>query len=751
MTIFDEQRKGRVDALGIAIARKRDEAVSFRKESGIEEIWKKCEEAYLGIDDKNRHEFAGAKWAKSSSINGPVSTQPGQSDDNQSTAFVRLTSRYVDFAVAKICELALPMDDKPFSLDPTPVPELAIALKDDTPVQPMPQQQMPQGMPGMPPQAPQVKSVSDVARALMDKAGEAAEKAEARITDWLIECNHGAEMHRVIADAGRLGAGVLKGPVPDVRKYQVATREGDTFVLKSEEKIAPVTKWVDPWNLFPAPGCGEDIHDGDHVLERDFVSAKKLRALKKRKGWNAEKIEKVIEEGPGKILVDSNDDEKKNIQHTYEMWYFYGMLDKDDLEAAGVANLPEDCNEVHAIVTLINDSVIRCVLHPLDSGRFPYHVVPWSRRAGFWAGVGVAEQCFMPQRMVNAATRGMLNNAGKSSGVQTIIDLGSVSPADGRWEIVPDKIWTKAADAMIDDVRKAFYMFQYPNIQAQLMPVIEYALRLAEEHTSIPLVTQGQYAQGAAPQTFGQAELQNNNANTLLRDKARILDDCITEPLITSMYEWLMMDPDIPSEEKGDYKISAHGTSALVERAIAETTLAQAIGMSINPAFGADPKKVYALWLKSKRINPVEVLYSEEDLAKMQPSPPPQLMIAQIKEQGAMQRAQLAAQTTLQAAKMDSDRDTIHVQAQTQQVQVMASVRIEELKLKREIAYLELQIKKGIEVESNKIKLADTAMKLRVQKELAAAQMTMGGNARQIATPPTEPPGRAPNGQAYQR
>ena len=113
-----------------------------------------------------------------------------------------------------------------------------------------------------------------------------------------------------------------------------------------------------------------------------------------------------------------------------------------------------------------------------------------------------------------------------------------------------------------------------------------------------------------------------------------------------------------------------------------------------------------------------------------------------------MQRAQLAAQTTLQAAKMDSDRDTIHVQAQTQQVQVMASVRIEELKLKREIAYLELQIKKGIETDANKIKLADTAMKLRVQKELAAAQMTMG---KQVVTPPTEPPGRAPNGQAYQR
>ena len=46
-----------------------------------------------------------------------------------------------------------------------------------------------------------------------------------------------------------------------------------------------------------------------------------------------------------------------------------------------------------------------------------------------------------------------------------------------------------------------------------------------------------------------------------------------------------------------------------------------------------------------------------------------------------------------------------------------------------------------------KAKLADTVMKLKTQKELAAASMVTG---KQLVTPPTEPPGRAPNGQAYQ-
>ena len=53
---------------------------------------------------------------------------------------------------------------------------------------------------------------------------------------------------------------------------------------------------------------------------------------------------------------------------------------------------------------------------------------------------------------------------------------------------------------------------------------------------------------------------------------------------------------------------------------------------------------------------------------------------------------------------------------------------------------------RDISLDSIKAMLASESMKLKTQKELAA-----GKSAPQIATPPTEPPGRAPEGQAYQR
>ena len=66
----------RLDDISRVIAEKRDEAVKERKGSGIEEVWRAAEEAYLGMDDANRHEFGKAKWAKPTTMDGPVTTEP---------------------------------------------------------------------------------------------------------------------------------------------------------------------------------------------------------------------------------------------------------------------------------------------------------------------------------------------------------------------------------------------------------------------------------------------------------------------------------------------------------------------------------------------------------------------------------------------------------------------------------------------------------------------------------------------------
>ena len=238
-----------------------------------------------------------------------------------------------------------------------------------------------------------------------------------------------------------------------------------------------------------------------------------------------------------------------------------------------------------------------------------------------------------------------------------------------------------------------------------------------------------------------------NNANTVLRRIARNYDDCITEPHIRRYFSYLMQYGDDDSM-KGDFQIDARGSSALVEREIQNQQILQMGNMVLNPAFGLSPAKWIEEYLKSLRMDPEKFKLSDEEKAKMagqQPPEAPQVTVAKIR-----------AQTDMARAKMDADRDAIFAQTEQRNIQIQAVAKREQLVLQREIAYLEAQVKKGINVDQAKAKLAETAMKLRTQRDLAAANLTVDVHKHhnpspQVLTPAVEPPGRAPAGQAFAR
>ena len=664
-TLSDAEKSEKLEALGIAIAEKRKEAIDARKASGIEDVWLSCEEAYLGIDDMNRAEFSNAKWAKPTSMSGPITYSSAKKDETRSNVFVPLTSRYVDGASSKLCEIILPIDDKAFKGESTPVPELVKQLENKTPLsalnggQPIPKpptEPAPPvpGQPPQPPQPPQEMTVADRTQMIIDAASKAAEKAETRIYDWMVESKYPAESRKVIKDAARIGVGILKGPIPEVKSYKAMSKAKGGLALQIMQEIKPVVRWVDPWNFFPADGCGENIHDGDGCCERDYLSSRKLKDLKKQEGYLKDQIDIVIEEGPGKVHLDGSNPADKKSKNRYEIWYYYGVLSREDLMLTNTISAEEEADkeEFHAIITLVNETVIRAIINPLDSGSFPYHVMSWRRRPGHWAGVGVSEQVLVPQRLVNAATRALLNNAGLSSGPQIIIDQLGITPADNSMTLYPGKIWYKTGESSSQNVRDSFLAVMIPSVEKEMQSIIQYGMRMAEEATSIPLVTQGQHGP-TSPQTFGQAELQDNNALTWLRSIGYLYDDQITEPLVDALYEWLLLDPSVPDEEKGDFTFKCNGSSAMVERAIQEQTMMGLLGAAANPAFEIDPAKLMLEYLKSKRIDPRSVQLSDEDKAKraqQQQPPAPVVQAAQIRAQADIQKLQMQGQIDGQMA-----------------------------------------------------------------------------------------------------
>lgn len=751
-------RQEKLDAFANAIRKMRDEAVQGRKNSGIEDTWRECEEAYLGIDDENRGEFQGARWAKPVSMDGPLVRRGNSSDVVRATAYVRLTARYVDAGAAKLGEIALPVDAKAFSLKPTPVPTLLDAKEDASPV-------LVNGQPAMRPAAPEEAQagqpeqvplrVKELAEHMVSEAEKKAKKSETRIYDWMVEYNHAREMRKVIFDGGRIGVGVIKGPLVEQRTAMKYT----AGALTIEKTLKPAARWRDPWNIFPDPGCGENIHDGEYLFERDSLLPSKLKALEKEDGYIKSAIADVLDEGP-EGGGDDGDQEKTRggDKRRFKLWHFYGRIKRADLELTNpaAAQALETRHEyVYAIVTMVNDTVIRAIVNPLDSGRFPFHVFNWRRRANYWAGVGIAEQVRTPQRAITAAFRKLLDNAGKSACVNVVMDPDSLEPAAGgnvakNWQIGgQDTLWWRIKGATgPQDIRQLFDTFIVPNMTDQLLKVMESAYKMAEEQSSIPLVTQGQSGD-TTPDTFSGQQLQDNNANQLLRDVGFGLHDDVTDPLCGQFYEYLLLDPDVPEEEKGDMQVDISGAIALIEKAMQRQVVTQMGALLGRPGSRLDPAKWEENFLRMNRMVPSDFQYSDEDWERIKSQPPPeapQVQAAKIRAQAQVDTAKSRDELTSHKIDVDTDRDRVYNESMAARDRATTELRLEELRLRVKLAELDYANQERITLAESKVKLADTTMKLKTQEKLAG----LDGTGPQVATPPTEPPGQAPDGQAYQ-
>lgn len=766
--------------IGNLVAAKRDDAVKARKESGIEDIWTYCEEAYASIDDMNRSNGTHQQWRKPTSPSGPL-TKASSTQESRSTVFVPLTRRYVDMGAAKIKEKALPVDDKPFSLKPTAKPDLVtpVAQAEQTagvPAQPPAMAAMPGAVGAQPAPNPGTATpavptaVADAAAQAISKAKASADKAADRIYDWLSEAKYATHMRRVIDDGARVGVGILKGPFPDSRTERAYSVDASgTGVLEMLQRTAPGVTWIDFWNFFPARNCGEDVHDGDMVAERSFLAEGKLRELKKLREpgglpiYLAEQIDKVINEGPEKCNVNANgrreDQDKKGLFTAWNIFCEMTRADMIALGAVGAEHLPEEVMHCFAIVTLVNDTVIRAQFNPLSkSGNFPYRVFCWSRRVGHWAGVGVAEQVAVPQKQVNAGTRAWMNNAGVSSGVQLVFDESKLYPIDGSQVIGGGiKLWGTLPGGEGTDLRGAMVAIEIPNLGEQLKAIVDYAFRMAEEMSNIPLISQGQ-AGPNDPNTFGQAELQNSNGNTLLRQISDYLDGNVIEPMVGDLYEWLLLDEDVPDDEKGDFDIVAQGCSAMVEKAIQEQVL-MAIGpMSLNPAYGVSPSLWAAEMLRSKRLDPQRLQYSDEEKARMANQPPPeapQVSVAKINaaaklhavdmtlqaEQSALQtggatphgaRAMSLVETAriraTSAETIEQSRATAEASRAEKELEIArqnGQFDLAKMQLTKDIALLQYATQEKISLDAVKAQLAKSAMDNSTRRELAGAEIEL--------------------------
>ena len=718
-----ERLAERLQAFGHSMSQQRDEWIRSRYSYGVDKRWLEDEDQYNAKDNINK---AASQMMTSVEQGYPVTTQGAK--PHRSTVYIGLTRQKTNAAEARVADILLPTDDRNWGIQPTPQPSLLAVTRDERMAA-----DRDTGQPMMHPETGQPLRMKDIGRAAMQVARDKAKAMQTEIEDQLVECDYNSEVRKMIHNAAVLGTGVLKGPVVTNRTRKAwqpyRDMEGNQIhQIVIVEEISPASFSVDPRNVWPDPACGDNIHNGKGIYEREQLTSRQVRDLAKQPGFMKEQLRKVLEEGPKKSATfqELKDDEQRDIaRDVYEMWTYWGEVDHDDLESAGIKlGEKDELRSVSACVVVINSTVVKAYLNPLEGGDLPYDFYVWERVADSVWGYGIPYLMRAQQKVLNAAWRQMMDNAGVSSGPQIIIKAGAIQPADKQWQLTSRKIWFATDD--IDDVRKAFTAVEFNSYQAELANIIKMAMELADQETGVPTIMQGE--KGAAPDTVGGMQMLMNSANVVLRRLVKQFDDMVTRPHIRRYYDYNMMYNE-NEEIKGDFSIDARGSSALLVRDIQNQAFLNLLAAGANPVYGPylDTQKLFEKALQAQHIDPTEVLKSEDELEKIkEAASQPQ----QAEQDPALAVAQLRGDIELQKAQVQNQGDMAELQLRQQIAQQAHDLKMAELQMNREIEMLKMANEQNLSLETIKAKLADTAIKERGKKELYAAEqnlkMTMG-------------------------
>lgn len=717
----------KLQIFGATLAKTRDEWIRARTASG----WDRRVKVDL---DQYHMQDAASKMAASmmDAVEQGYPVTAKEAKPTRSTVFVGITRQKTNAAEARLGDILLPTDDRNWGIKPTPDPEGSRAKEDNgVLVDPATGRAVlvdENGAVTADPERGRPLTKKEVAYAAEQAAKRAAEAMTRKIEDQFVECDYNSELRKMIHDAAVMGTGVIKGPIvrkhsrrvwreksePDPATGQVVKVQ----VLEVVDATTPASFRVDPRLVWEDPACGDNVQDGQGVFELDRLTAKRVRLLAKQPGYLKDQLLRVIEEGPKKHSLvadipqhkDKDDSEDSSL---YYHWVYTGELRREDLEIAGVEVGDDELEVISGVVELINDTVVRAYLNPLESGELPYDFYPWEKVAGSVRGYGMPYLMRAEQSVTNAAWRQMMDNSGVTAGPQIIVNKKLVRPADGNWSLRPFKFWDLQDDTV--DPRLAFTAVEFNSHQAELAGIIELAQKLGDQGSGQPMLMTGE--QGSAPETVGGMQLLMNNANVVLRRLVKQFDDYVTKPHVRRYYDYNMAyveDEDI----KGDFQIDARGSSALLVRDIQNQAYTQLLAAAANPIYTPliDPKKLFEKALQAQHIDPKDVLLPDDQIEKNRQA------AAQQKDPR-IESAMINAQARMEQAKAVAENRAVETEVMREAEVENRRLRMLQLEMQREIEVLKLAQAQQISVEQIKAQLAQTAISDRTKKELAASEM----------------------------
>lgn len=565
-----------------------------------------------------------------------------------SEMYVLVTLTKCRAAEAWINDVLRPAGDKPWNLEPTPIPELPADLEEELQnqvtmeVQAMQQElqqynllQMPEVISAF---KEYIKGVKEhLERMVMHEAKEAACEMSEVILDQQVEGNFMNAFKQVLNDMITLKAGILKGPVIRRKKVKKWVKQQGTWVQDLKDELVPEFDRVSPFDFYPAPGAGH-VDDGD-LFERHFLKRSDLAALIGVPGYKEEVIRKVLDEHDRGYLreVLPLDTERYFIEHgetatmrrtgKIEALEYWGSVQGKYLTEWGLDGDidPEMEYEINAWV--IGNDTIKAVINPDKLGRKPYSMSSFEKIPGSVWGKGIPEMMADIQDVCNAVARAIVNNSQLASGpmVEVNVDKCQTNTAMHPWKIFQSNNQTMSESPAIHFYQPQMYV-------GPLLQVYEFFSLASDETTGVPRWAYGNTNVGGAGSTSSGLSMLMTYAARGIKQVLANLDDDIIGPTLQRHYDYNMAY-HTDNSIKGDVKIIAKGSSALVAREQQAMRIKEMLQVTSNPV------DLQLLGLES-RLEMLKHLFKSMDLDIESLPENDQLkqIVAQIKQQIAAQQ-----------------------------------------------------------------------------------------------------------------
>lgn len=601
-------------------SRKRDEWVTYRANSGVENRWRRNAQLYYDDQDARMDRFIETLTM------GPRPQTKKQPQRSQ--VVVNIVRPKCDQALARLCEIVLPVDDRNWALKPTPIPEFAERTGVKVPT--VDAQGNPTG-----------KTADDEVRELIEEAKRRCERMQRAIDDDLTESRFNSEQRKVLSNGVILGTGILKGPFPRYKEQKAWRQQDNVYQLDFVRKRVFASESVDPWDVYFDPAAGCEVQNGSGVFERvTNVTKKMLRELANTPGYDRGAIAQILDEAPKKVVSA-----EKRVARTisedgsYEMWIYTGEIENDSMDLMSGVMYPDKPDALegvdHGVLVIVNDRVIGAMRSIIPDKSLPYDVWNWRKSDSSPYGYGLPDELAHQQKVINSAWRQVMDNGRYSMGGQIVMRKNKLVPADGQWEITPGKLWYAKDD--VADVRHAFQAYEFASHVQELMLVVNAAMQLADSESSMPQILGGQQ-NGSVPETVGGMIMTFNNAHAVLRYRVKLYDDDVTSPHISRYYDCHMLHGK-DEEAKGDFEVDARGSSALIERDLQNQAMINLANITSSPRYAPWMKEKQELEaiLKAFKLDPESLMKTQEEydefmekMAQQGPPPDPRILAAQM-------------------------------------------------------------------------------------------------------------------------